>query len=91
MREITRNFGLVTKFRILINQDRQHLAAVLKQHATINTPILIVPLLASEYTLSENQPIFENILANLSQANISTKSFSVWIRPLNQRCNFLRN
>ena len=52
MREITRNFGLVTKFRILINQDRQHLAEVLKQHATINTPILIVTLLAREYTLS---------------------------------------
>jgi len=73
MREITRNFGLVTKFRILINQDRQHLAEVLKQHATINTPILIVPLLASEYTLLENQPIFENILANLSQAEYLDK------------------
>ena len=73
MREITRNFGLVTKFRILINQDRQHLAEVLKQHATINTPILIVPLLASEYTLSENRPIFENILANLSQAEYLDK------------------
>jgi glucosyl-3-phosphoglycerate synthase len=73
MREITRNFGLVTTFRILIDQDRQHLAEVLKQHATTNTPILIVPLLASEYTLSENQPIFENILANLSQAEYLDK------------------
>ena len=91
MREITRNFGLVTKFRILINQDRQHLAAVLKQHATINTPILIVPLLASEYTLSENQPIFENILANLSQAEYLDKIIFGLDRPLNQRCKFLRN
>ena len=73
MREITRNFGLVTTFRILIDQDRQHLAEVLKHHATTNTPILIVPLLASEYTLSENQPIFENILANLSQAEYLDK------------------
>ena len=73
MREITRNFGLVTTFRILIDQDRQHLAEVLKQHATTNTPILIVPLLASEYTLSENQPTFENILANLSQAEYLDK------------------
>jgi glucosyl-3-phosphoglycerate synthase len=73
MREITRNFGLVTTFRILIDQDRQHLAEVLKHHATTNTPFLIVPLLASEYTLSENQPTFENILANLSQAEYLDK------------------
>ena len=73
MREITRNFGLVTTFRILVDQDHQQLAAVLKQHATLNTPILIVPLLASEYALSENQPIFENILANLSQAEYLDK------------------
>ena len=73
MREITRNFGLVTTFRILIDQDRQHLAEVLKQHAPINTPILIVPLLASEFTLSENLPVFENILANLSQAEYLDK------------------
>jgi glucosyl-3-phosphoglycerate synthase len=42
---------------------------MLNQHAGINLPILIVPLLASEYTLPENKPFFENILANLSQAD----------------------
>ena len=73
MREITRNFGLVTTFRILIDEDRQHLAEVLKQQATINTPMLIVPLLSSEYTLPENQPVFENILANLSRAEYLDK------------------
>jgi glucosyl-3-phosphoglycerate synthase len=67
MREITRNFGLVTTFRILVEQERRQLAAKLKQYAGINKPILIVPLLASEYTLPENLPIFENILANLSR------------------------
>ena len=73
MREITRNFGLVTTFRILVDQDRQKLAAMLKQHAGINAPILIVPLLASEYTLPETQPIFENILANLSKVEYLNK------------------
>ena len=73
MREITRNFGLVTTFRILVNQDRQQLAAMLKRHAGTNKPILIVPLLASEYTLPENLPVFENILSNLSQAEYLDK------------------
>ena len=68
MREITRSFGLVTTFRILVDQDRRHLAAMLKKHATINSPVLIVPLLASEYTLPENRPVFENILSHLSKA-----------------------
>ncbi|MGD9008695.1 MAG: hypothetical protein PVG41_12280 [Desulfobacteraceae bacterium] len=68
MREITRNFGLVTTFRILVDQDRRQLAARMKRHADTNKPILIVPLLASEYSLPENLPVFENILANLSQA-----------------------
>jgi len=73
MREITRNFGLVTTFRILVDQDRQQLAAMLKKHAGTNKPILIVPLLASEYTLPENLPVFENILSNLSQAEYLDK------------------
>ncbi|BBO73119.1 glycosyl transferase [Desulfosarcina widdelii] len=68
MREITRNFGLVTTFRILVDQDRRHLAAMLNQHARMNPPVLIVPLLASEYTLPENQPVFNNILSHLSRA-----------------------
>ena len=46
MREITRNFGLVTTFRILVDQDRHQLAAMLKRHAGTNKPILIIPLLA---------------------------------------------
>jgi hypothetical protein len=50
MLEITRNFGLVTTFRILVERDRRQLAAKLKQYAGINKPILIGPLLASEYT-----------------------------------------
>ena len=73
MREITRNFGLVTTFRILVDQDRQQLAATLKHHAGLTKPILIVPLLASEYVLPENQPVFENILANLSRAEYLDK------------------
>lgn len=73
MREITRNFGLVTTFRILVDQDRHQLAAMLKRHAGTNKPILIIPLLASEYALPENLPVFENILSNLSQAEYLDK------------------
>lgn len=73
MREITRHLGLLTKFRVLVDQDRGQLAAKLKQNAGMNTPILIVPLLASEYTLPENLPIFENILRNLSRAEYLDK------------------
>lgn len=73
MREITRNFGLVTTFRILVDQDRRQLAAKLNRHAEASKPILIVPLLASEYTLPENLPVFENILSNLSQAQYLDK------------------
>jgi glucosyl-3-phosphoglycerate synthase len=68
MREITRNFGMVTTFRILVDQDRRQLADRMKRHAGTNNPVLIVPLLASEYSLPENLPVFENMLANLSQA-----------------------
>jgi glucosyl-3-phosphoglycerate synthase len=68
MREITRNFGLVTTFRILVDQDRRQLAERMKRHASANNPVLIVPLLASEYSLPENLPVFDNILANLARA-----------------------
>lgn len=73
MREITRNFGLVTTFRILVDQDRRQLAAKLNRNAEANKPILIVPLLASEYSLPENLPVFENILSNLSHAQYLDK------------------
>jgi hypothetical protein len=48
MREITRNFGLVTTFRILVDQDRRQLAARMKRHADTNEPILIVPLVDAD-------------------------------------------
>lgn len=73
MREITRNFGLVTTFRILVDQDRRQLAAKMNRNAEADKPILIVPLLASEYTLPENRPVFENILSNLSHAQYLDK------------------
>ncbi|MEJ2641239.1 MAG: hypothetical protein P8010_16865 [Desulfosarcinaceae bacterium] len=73
MREITRSFGLVTSFRILVDQDRRQLAAMMNRHTGANKPILIVPLLASEYSLPENRPVFENILANLYQVEYLVK------------------
>lgn len=73
MREITRNFGLVTTFRILVDQNRQRLEVKLHQYADANKPILIVPLLASEYVEPENLPVFENILSNLARAKYLDK------------------
>jgi glucosyl-3-phosphoglycerate synthase len=73
MREITRNFGLVTTFRILVDQEHRQLADTMNRHVGTNKPILIVPLLASEYTVPENLLVFENILENLSHAEYLDK------------------
>lgn len=67
MREITRSFGIVTDFPILVEQDRQILAAKLRQGADLNRTVMIIPLLATEFTEPQNQPIFENILNHLAR------------------------
>jgi glucosyl-3-phosphoglycerate synthase len=40
----------------------------LSQHSHWRTPVLIIPALASEFTHSENRPVFENILRELRGA-----------------------
>ena len=67
MIESTSHYGEVTTFRILLKQDRNRLQRSLTQSARHKKTILVIPLLASEFTALENRPVFENILSQLSQ------------------------
>jgi len=66
MIESTSHYGEVTTFRILLKQDRNRLQRSLTQSARHKKTILVIPLLASEFTALENRPVFENILSQLS-------------------------
>ncbi|ACL05793.1 hypothetical protein Dalk_4108 [Desulfatibacillum aliphaticivorans] len=52
---------------ILGKQDRTKLKGQLRYAARTKKPVLVMPCLATEYTLPENRPVFENILKNLRQ------------------------
>ena len=67
MIESTLHYGEVTTFRILLKQDQNRLQSSLTQSARHKKTILVIPLLASEFTALENRPVFENILSQLSQ------------------------
>ncbi len=67
MIESTSHYGEVTTFRILLKQDQKRLQRRLTQSARHKKTILVIPLLASEFTALENRPVFENILSQLSQ------------------------
>jgi len=54
-------------FRILVKQDRNRLQRSLKESARQKKTVLVIPLLASEFTALENRPVFENILSHLSK------------------------
>lgn len=54
----------ITTFHIL-NEDRRHLKSQLRLHSKWKKTVLIIPLLASEYTDPSNLPVFENILKQL--------------------------
>lgn len=56
----------VTTYYLL--QDQVDLRERLIMHARWKKPVLIVPALASEYTDPENRPVFENIVAELAEA-----------------------
>ncbi len=64
-----RNFDIneVVTFRILVDQDRNILKKNLRKHAPAKKPVLIMPLLASEFTAEQNTPVFENILEQLAK------------------------
>jgi glucosyl-3-phosphoglycerate synthase len=63
--DFSQNRTGITTFHIL-NQDRKHLRNQLRLHCKWKKTVLIVPLLASEYTDPANLPVFENILKQLA-------------------------
>ncbi|MFH1672975.1 MAG: hypothetical protein ABIF87_06070 [Pseudomonadota bacterium] len=52
----------------LLGKSPHHLKPELRHHSKWKKAILIVPLLASEYTDLENRPVFENLLKQLRSA-----------------------
>ncbi len=62
--DFSQNNSRVTSFHIL-RQDREHLRKQLTLHSRWKKTVLILPLLASEYTDPANHPVFENILGQL--------------------------
>lgn len=64
MSDFSQNRTQITTFHIL-RQDRKHLKTQLRLHSRWKKTVLIIPLLASEFTDPKNLPIFENILKQL--------------------------
>ncbi len=62
--DFSQKAGDITTFHIL-RKDRKHLRSQLRLHSRWKKTVLIIPLLASEYTDPANLPIFKNILAQL--------------------------
>ncbi|MDI6797434.1 MAG: hypothetical protein QMD09_10835 [Desulfatibacillaceae bacterium] len=59
----------VVDFNIVGRQDRNKIKTQLRQHARLKRTVLIVPLLASEFTDPVNRPVMENILDQLGQVS----------------------
>jgi glucosyl-3-phosphoglycerate synthase len=66
MLEISQNIKDITTFQILLKQDRNKIKKSLWSHSRAKRPVLIIPLLASEYMESDNLPVFKNILSHIS-------------------------
>jgi glucosyl-3-phosphoglycerate synthase len=64
--DFSQNRTGITTFHIL-SQDRKHLRNQLRLHCKWKKTVIIVPLLASEYTEPANLPVFKNILKQLSE------------------------
>ncbi len=75
--DFSQNSNQITTLHIL-RQDRKHLRTQLRLHSKWKKTVLIVPLLASEYTDPANLPVFQNILKQLKNINyISTIIFGL--------------
>lgn len=72
MSEFSQNQSQITTFHIL-KQDRKHLRTQLRLHSKWKKTVLIIPLLASEFTKPKNLPIFENILKQLKDITYLSK------------------
>lgn len=62
--DFSQHSGRITTFHIL-RQDRKHLLSQLRLHSKWKKTVLVIPLLASEYTDPANHPVFANILRQL--------------------------
>ena len=51
----------------LIRREPQDMRAKLRFHSKWKKSVLVVPLLASEFTKQENRPVFENMVRNLKE------------------------
>lgn len=62
--DYSQHIGEITTFHIL-EQDHNYLKSQLRLHSKWKKTVLIIPLLASEYTDPANLPVFQNILKQL--------------------------
>lgn len=66
MSDFSQNRLKMTTFHIM-DQDRKHLRNQLRLRSKWKKTVIIIPLLASEYTDPENLPVFENILRQIGE------------------------
>ena len=66
MSDFSQNRTRITTFHIL-EQDKKHLRQQLRLFSKWKKIVLIIPLLSSEFTNSENLPVFENLLRQLGE------------------------
>jgi len=64
MSEFSQKSGWISTFHI-VRQDRKRLTSQLRLHSKWKKTVLIIPLLASEYTDPSNLPVLKNILRQL--------------------------
>lgn len=56
----------------LLGRDTRYLRPRLKLRARHKRPVLVIPTLATEFTLEENRPVFENIVSQLRNVSYLT-------------------
>jgi len=70
--DFSQHSGRITTFHVL-RQDRKHLKAQLRLHSKWKKTVLVIPLLASEYTNPANFATFQRILKQLKDVTYVSK------------------
>jgi glucosyl-3-phosphoglycerate synthase len=77
MVDFSQKSASITTFHIL-RDDPKHLRTQIRLHSRWKKTVLVIPLLASEYTDPANLPVFQNILKQLRDVNyLSTIIFGL--------------